>query len=166
MSTIKTSVSEDESKKLVELARGKTVLEIGSWLGYSAMLMAPVAEHVFTIDWHLGDKFTGFQNTREAFFKNIEPMRFKITALVGNTKHILPMLKESYFDFVFVDGDHSYESANYDVGYAYAVSRDRTGVIAVHDYGKYLGVTQAVDNRKDEFNIEVFDTLAVMKLKP
>ena len=47
---ISTSLTEAESGRLLELAVGKLVLEIGSSYGYSTVLMATVARHVITVD--------------------------------------------------------------------------------------------------------------------
>jgi len=47
-------------------------------------------------------------------------------------------------DFVYIDGDHSYEGCRDDLRIWYPLIRSG-GIIAGHDYGQFQGVTQAVD---------------------
>lgn len=52
-----------------------------------------------------------------------------------------------FFDFVFIDGDHRYETVKKDIEKAILLLGENKGIIAGHDYGHQLwtGVKQAVD---------------------
>src|ERR1700730_14525863 len=51
-------LTEPEGRKLAELSRGKRVLELGTYLGRSAICIAQTAVNLLTIDWHQGDDGT------------------------------------------------------------------------------------------------------------
>ena len=83
------------------LTGGKTVLEIGTFIGHSAMQFARMvgeSGHVTTIE--VGKEFA--QIARD----NIKANGFekRVTVLEGSAGEILGTLPEHSFDFVFVDG--------------------------------------------------------------
>lgn len=132
-----------ESVALLELARGKAVLEIGTFQGYSAILMGKVAKIVHTVDWHRGGHELGEQDTLAAAWRNVREAKADNVILhVGRSLQVLAWL-EGPFDLVFIDGSHEYGDvwAEIDV----CVSRLQCKTLLFHDYGGYPGVTRAVD---------------------
>ncbi len=89
---------------LVEIVRRikpKRILEIGTLIGYSAILMGKELEsdaHIITIEIHADEAAMAEENIRKA---QIKP---KVDVLVGDAIEILPRL-EGEFDLVFIDAD-------------------------------------------------------------
>ena len=86
---------------IIRLTRAKTVLEIGSFIGNSAMQFAKMVGedgHVTTIE--LGQEFANL--ARENFKRN--GFEKRVTLLQGSAGEILKGLKPDSFDLVFVDG--------------------------------------------------------------
>ena len=142
------SVSEYEAQELVRLSQRRDVLEVGSWLGCSAIAMAMNgANIVHSIDWHEGDPHTGKNETLPQFWENVQRynVRDKVVVHVGKSEDILPVLRDDMFDFIFIDAYHTYESCMKDIELSLPLLR-RDGILAVHDYGvTEFVVTQAVD---------------------
>jgi len=93
-----------KGKFLVEAireAKPKHVLEVGTLIGYSAILMGKELgsdAHLVSIEIHAHEAKAAEENIRRA---GIPP---KVEVIVGDAKEILPRLKESY-DFVFLDAE-------------------------------------------------------------
>ena len=124
------------------------VLEIGSWAGGSALRWATaIAELcdrqgvVICVDpwrpfWDLTvDSRAGAIRMNEAlesgelfrlFLHNIKAAGLEdlISPLRGSNAQILPLLKDEMFDFVYVDGSHSYENCAYDISQAKRLVKD------------------------------------------
>lgn len=155
---IPTHLSPEETAALVDLARGKLVLEVGSWLGHSTVAMARVAERVWAVDWHRSDPHLewatgGRFDSAHQFLDNLDRagVRDRVVAVIGRSEEVLPRLvggrdAEIPFDLVFLDGYHSVEQTEMDARNALSVlgpvpGRDQ--VIAAHDYGLF-GVTEGL----------------------
>lgn len=146
-----------EGAALAALARGKQVLEIGSYCGRSTICLAQTADHVVSIDPHQGDgtpqprdTYAEFQDNlqRWQLDKNVLSIRQDVGDLAG------PGPGDTRFDLVFIDGDHSQPAVERDIEFALAHLADG-GLLAFHDYrtkpgehdGRWdPGVTQAVND--------------------
>jgi len=177
-SKISTSMSDEELVRIAELAAGRKVLEIGARVGASTVAMAKVAEVVHSVDWHLGDKWHdavgGQGDTLGAFWAtvNFHQLREKVIPMVGKSTDILPTLGDRQYDFVFIDGDHSYEGVRYDLEQALRLVKPG-GTIALHDYHREqesaewqegemaLGITKALDESGIPI-AELVGTLAIL----
>jgi Methyltransferase domain len=120
----------------VRLAAGRTVLEIGSYLGFSTIAMAKVAKRVWAVDWHRGDLLAGLGDTLPSYWANLARagVRSNVVTLVGDVAEILPRLQGS-FEFIFIDGDHRYEAVRRDIQLCLGFRPDG-GPLALHDYGR------------------------------
>ena len=88
-------------KMLVQLARPKRVLEIGTFAGYSALCMAEgIGEGAMLHTYEIDDELEDF--TRP-WIEN-SPYGDKVCLHIGNALNEVPLLGE-VFDFVFMDGD-------------------------------------------------------------
>ena len=128
-----------EAAELARLAYGAVVLELGSFYGYSTIVMASVAERVYSVDWHMGDDHAGDYETWEGFRANLIGYRVddRVTAIRGRFEEEVPKLAANGLrvDGAFLDGHHSEESVTRDLGLALSVVKPG-GWIAFHDYGR------------------------------
>jgi SAM-dependent methyltransferase len=124
-----------EAAKLVELARGKRVVEIGSYHGKSTVAMAQVAELVRSIDWHEGDAGSGPGGTLPFLKATLERYGVveKVTLHVGRTEVMAPRLPAKAFDLVFIDGAHDEANVRIDIAAALRLVKPG-GTIAFHDW--------------------------------
>lgn len=156
MTRIPTSMSAVEVTRLVELAEGRTVLEVGSYLGHSAVAMASAAKVVHTVDWHRGDPHAGDERTVHPFLDNISGLR--IVAHVGRIDDVLPLFRDGSFDFAFHDAYHTTDAVEHDIALICPLLRPGS-LLAFHDYGLF-GVKEAVDQMGPL--VELTETLAVV----
>ena len=146
---IQSGIKDDEAERLVELARGRTVLEVGSWFGFSTVLMGRVARVVHAVDWHRGDEIvhrrTRTRDTLPSLWTNLERYRLRdrVVVHVGSSDDVLPLLAPGSFDFAFHDSYHSTERVAKDAAMIIPLLR-KGSLLAFHDYGRY-GVSPAVD---------------------
>jgi predicted O-methyltransferase YrrM len=85
----------------VKKAKPKRVLEVGTLIGYSAILMGRELgkkSRIITIENHAEEAKAAEENIRRA---EIPP---KVQVIAGDALQVLPTLKDS-FDFVFIDAD-------------------------------------------------------------
>jgi predicted O-methyltransferase YrrM len=141
---ITSAVTDVESGMLTELARGKVVLEVGSWYGFSTVLMGQVARRVHAVDWHRGDAHAGSVDTLDVLWRNLAKyeLRDKVVIHVGRSEDVLPALRP-IFDFAFIDGLHTTEAVAADAALVLPLLRSGAP-LAFHDYGRF-GVKPAVD---------------------
>lgn len=138
-----------EAAELARLAAGKTVLEVGTYKGFGAVLMAQAGATVWAVDWHRGDADLGATDTLCAWWTNVRRRHVedRVIGLVGRSETVLPMLWPESFDLAFIDGHHSYESSAADSHLVLPLMRSG-GVIVWHDYcPTWPGVVRAVDEQ-------------------
>jgi protein-L-isoaspartate O-methyltransferase len=73
-----------EGKALAEMARGKRVLEVGSYCGLSTVCMARTAKHVVSVDPHDGRGTAESRGTPGGVPGNLE--RYGVTDKVGTSR--------------------------------------------------------------------------------
>lgn len=124
-------------------------LEIGSWLGDSTIPLAKIAKanngKLFCIDWWKGNPATKLNNLAEnydvfsIFWNRIiaNNLQDTVIPLRGNSKVIHKILKKSSFDFLFIDGDHSYDGITQDIN-NYIPLLKTHGIICGHDCEGYI----------------------------
>jgi predicted O-methyltransferase YrrM len=129
-------MTDAEIGELVRLAKGKRVIEVGSLYGGSTVALARAADHVVSIDHHRGDAWTGPLPTLAQFLEVLEDsgVREKVTAVLDDWRHALPLVDPLWPGLVFLDAEHDDVSV-YDQ--LVMASRFECGVIAVHDFGKW-----------------------------
>ena len=148
---IKTDLSRIEKLKVFELSLTKkgTFVEIGSYLGASASIIALAIRkrgdqnRLYCIDsWNNDAMSEGYRDTYDEFLKNtavyrdiIIPMRGKSDELNGRFSHKI--------DFLFIDGDHSYEGVKNDIENWFP-KLNHNALVVFHDIGWAKGVQRAV----------------------
>lgn len=154
---------EAEGRALAELARGKRVLEIGSYCGLSTICMARTAAHVTAVDYFDGRGTPVPQDTLAEFNRNIK--RHGLTEKV-QTRFPDEQLPLGEYDLAFIDGAHDYSSVLADIRRVREVLSPN-GLIAFHDYNQPMhpGIAEAIAELVDEGGelLEVHETVAVVR---
>lgn len=150
-------LSPAEGEQLEKLARGRTVLELGTFVGLSTICLARTAAKVHTVDWHRGDEQC--LTARDHSGNRLVPegtgvwslpacvealhrhgVEGRVTLHVGRMEEVLPHLR-GHFDLVFVDGCHDEYDARRDIGQALRLLTEG-GTVVLHDWD-YPAVRQA-----------------------
>jgi predicted O-methyltransferase YrrM len=146
-------------------------IEIGSWKGQSAILMATLIANMnknikfFCVDtWegseeHKNDNDIVNQNLFDIFNKNIEPYKEYIQPIRNTSLKAASMFPDEYFDFIFIDAAHDYENVKNDIN-AWYPKLKKGGTFAGHDFHHtWPGVVQAVtewsEKNKKYISVEV-----------
>lgn len=138
--TVTTAITGPEAEELGRLAQGKTVLELGSYHGFSTVVLASVADRVYAVDWHMGDDHAGVGDSWGEFTKNLNEYPDAASRVVvcrGRFEDEVPKLAAEgvRVDGAFLDGMHDEPSVTRDLALALTLVRPG-GFIAAHDYGR------------------------------
>ena len=135
----------EEGKALAELAKGKRVLEIGSFQGLSTICMARTANHVTAMDYFDGRATPIPGSTFEVFNHNCIRHNVADKITIANPDSDLT---GNQYDLIFIDGDHSYEAVAKDIQKTLPLLKP-DGLLAFHDYRTHLNEFEG-DNAFDE----------------
>jgi len=155
-------LSDDEAAVLRQLAsKCRLVLELGSYVGRSTVVLAEGASHVVALDHHRGsqehqpgkthhdpqfvDPKTGVFTTYPAFLANLrrDGLESRVSIFIG-WSDMAWILRPAIFDMVFIDASHDFDAAMADGLLALELVRP-AGLVVFHDYGVrgFPGVTMA-----------------------
>lgn len=134
-------LTDKEAEFLAESAKGKLCLEIGTFKGKSTTCLSKTARKVFTIDIFAYSKI-------EDTIKNLESLK-NVELIPAFSTQAAYLFNDFFFDLIFIDGDHEYESVKEDIA-CFKNKLKRGGMLIFHDYvsgihGDNFGVKQAVD---------------------
>lgn len=126
-----------------KLIQPKTILEIGTYTGYSALCLAEGMQKngtLFTID-----KNVELEDFAKKYFE-LSSYNAQIKQLVGNALDIIPTLNEK-FDMVFIDADKS----NYNTYFKMIIGKMNSGGVILSDNVLWSGkvVEKIEPNDKD-----------------
>lgn len=130
---IPTGVSQRETEELRRVAQGKIVVECGSLLGYSTIVLAGVAKHVTAIDKHEG--YGG--PTFKLFKSNLARFGVEnVTPVVSTVEGISPIQAE----VAFIDLDGTFQATSE------ALKKLRASIVMIHDVERVRceGVARAI----------------------
>jgi len=152
-----------------------TGVEVGVWRGANAaeLLKAFPRLQLTAVDpWHYGGEHDSMPKTKEEmksamkeFTEVTEFAHSRLTTLMMSSEFAANELKDRYYDFLFLDGNHSYPSVYRDLRWMYTKVRTG-GIFCGHDYGGKgdergrFGVKRAVDEfvgvlwKKPELHVE------------
>jgi predicted O-methyltransferase YrrM len=136
-----------EAAELARLGAGRIVLEVGTFKGFGAVLLARAGATVWAVDWHRGDTDLGPRDTLCSWWTNVRRhhVEDQVVGLVGRTEVVLPLLRPQSFELAFVDAAHDLVSVRRDIGLTLPLLRPGA-TIAFHDYcPTWPGVMRAVD---------------------
>jgi predicted O-methyltransferase YrrM len=133
----------------------KTMIEIGSFVGESTVLFAQSFKKVIAIDPFLADYDPADPTSYLFEFKNVFQTYLdrtgdhqNIQTIVSTSDDAVSKLEGSKYDFIYIDGLHTYEGVKTDI-INYLPLVKEGGVIGGHDYTmehKHLvGVYEAVN---------------------
>jgi predicted O-methyltransferase YrrM len=149
-----------------DLPANAQVVEVGSWMGASTCFIAGGLKgdraKIFAVDnfqglstcgedaaWYNRHfRQLGTNSTLDIFRANFAALGFSSRSepVVSDSLAAARSLETRHdtIDFIFIDGDHSYDACKADIG-AWAPLVKRGGVIAFHDFGSRAdGVTRAI----------------------
>lgn len=149
-----------------DLPASAQVIEVGSWMGASTCFIAGGLKgdraKIFAVDnfqglstcgedaawYHRHFRKLGANSTLEIFRENFASLGFtpRSEPVVSDSLAAAQTLeaKRGQIDFIFIDGDHSYDACKADIA-AWTPFVKRGGVIAFHDFGSRAdGVTRAI----------------------
>lgn len=180
---------ESELSYIYDLCKDRKVLELGTYTGQAAFVMAHTAKHLTCVDiWddtfehlnndivqknvyinnklNLGDRddtFGQFKNNCKEFIDS-----GVISFVKGRTQDIVNEFKDESFDIILIDADHSYNGVISDIR-NYISKCKKDGVLVFHDYGcsMWTGVKQAAQEIEREGKISFVsqsDRIAIFKI--
>lgn len=131
--------------KIVKEKKPKVILEIGTAKGGTLFLfsrVAPKDARIISLDFPLYPFERSLRKWRFGFFKGFAAPSQRMDILWRNShkaetfNEIKSMLNGKPVDFLFIDGDHSYEGVKQDFEmYSRLVAKN--GIIAFHDIAKH-----------------------------
>ncbi len=160
---IPTALTRAEAKALYGFAVDKNVLELGSLLGYSTIIMAQSAKKVYAVDPHEGYPVDDPRPTLDAFLDNLarRGVRDRVVPILCKGQEIASMFAPGHFGLIFIDITRSAAELIY---MAHDLDPE---VIAIHDYGipVWEGATIAVRNyaKRTGRDFRLVDTLAIFE---
>lgn len=144
----------NEGLLMFKIAKGlkdnSVIVEIGAFKGKSTCFIAEGIGskniQFFTIDtWRNDTMQEGRQDVYPDFLKNIEPYKDKIKPLRGYSYDVRKEWpQERKIDFLWIDGDHSYEGVKRDIQDWLPLVK-KNSFVCFHDYRDFPGVKKAVD---------------------
>lgn len=131
----------EELLKIYKEIKPKFVLEIGTANGGTLFCFSRLAERdavIISIDLPGGPFGGGYPNWKSKIYKSFGIRNQKIYLIRGDSHRletyqmVLSILNDSKFDFIFIDGDHSYNGVKKDYE-LYSKLVKTGGIIAFHD---------------------------------
>lgn len=139
---------------LTGLVEGGRALEVGTYEGRAAqhLLYAYPHIHLDIIDSFVDPQGEGFEGR---FDHNLAEYEGRFTKIKEDSKTALTRLLELEYryDFIYIDGDHSYEGSKSDLELCWPMLK-RGGVMFLDDYNDHLRVNPfkfGVDSAVNEF---------------
>ena len=131
----------------------RDAVEVGTWVGSSALVLAEHFTKVFCVDhWegNPGDRIGeiaqrhGHDELISAFCRNMESRLFRTVFPVYGHSDFWAAAWPRPVALVFIDGDHRYDQVKSDI-LLWKRSVAPGGCLAGHDYGTFPDVTRAVN---------------------
>lgn len=153
--SIKGFLAKSEGCTLAELAVECDVLEIGALFGRSTIALASTARHVTSVDPHHGETLVNLYKNEDSLptlRANLiaAGLMDRVTIVVARIEQVVNRFRDSQFDLIFVDGDHSAAACLRDYEIAARLVRPG-GTIAIHDYGEVSAHLRDVTGVVDRF---------------
>ncbi len=155
--------------KIVEQQKPKFLLEIGTANGGSLFLFTKLAHPqatIISIDLPGGRYGGGYPAYKEHFYKSFALPHQKMILHRANShssetlQQVKNLLNSNELDFLFIDGDHTYEGVKTDFD-LYAPLVKKGGIIGFHDIAPHppewnVGVDKFFDEIKSQYEYQIF----------
>lgn len=130
----------------------RLMVEVGTFAGESASLFAEYFDHIICVDPYLGGYYHGsvMQEAKKELLGRIEGAR-NISFLHMPSLQAARVLRAATIDFVYIDGDHTFQSVSADIN----AWSHLTEVLGGHDFN-IPDVRKAVLQIADESNVRTF----------
>ena len=128
---------------------GVQFLEIGSWLGDSAIVLGKVAQKhkgtLVCVDWWKGNPGTGLEiiasqnDIFSKFWERVcnEGLEDTIIPIRARSEEALKHLKPNSYHLIFIDGDHRYQQTLLDINNCKDLVSNDGGILCGHDCEGY-----------------------------
>ncbi len=133
-----------------KLKDGDVFVEIGAWLGQSAIFIAEYIKRknlkvkFYTIDifdsdeikktsFEMGTEVAKEKKIYETYLENTAHVKDYITTIIGNSQEVYKQFEDESIDYLFIDGDHSHEGFAIDIKLWYPKVK-KGGIVSGHDY--------------------------------
>jgi hypothetical protein len=152
--------------KYIKQIKPKIILELGTWLGKSAIFMckhSPKNTAIICVDMWQGDKSIGYTtehngiNLYEQFLTNMAPLKKQIFPVKMDGRRAIKYLFENGIkpDMIYLDMGHTYEDVRGDLA---TILKYFNGIpIIGDDYNYYDSTRQAVIEARVKYNIPYMD---------
>lgn len=157
---VRTAVTEAETQQLERLAAGKRVLEIGSYEGWSTVVLARQAKELTSVDPSPDeDLWAKLWDNLRAY-----GVADDVRVLRQRSQEALPRLYrlDERYDLVFIDGDHEEPTVAHDALWGEKLAPG--GVLAFHDCDDGMREVRAVFERLYGSPDEAVDSLWIKRL--
>lgn len=162
-------LTDEEASELTRLAVGRTVMEVGTFCGRSALAMLRTANKVYCVDHFQGYDATKELNIRDMALGNFDRARVwdKLIVMHGSQEDVLPRMNLREIEMVFYDADHSFEATWSGIQMLHAAGLPLNATVAFHDSDE-AGVAEAVRSYASEYGREyhTVGSLAVFEGEP
>lgn len=149
-------------------------VEIGVWQGTNSehLLRHSKLKLLYSVDaWHrqfIKPSFSDedIQNAYHSTLKKLIPYSTRSFCIVETSLKAAQLFPDNYFDFVYIDAQHDYESIKNDIA-AWWPKVKSNGIFAGHDYaerlpnwegGKSWGVIKAVNEHISQYKLQLCTT--------
>ena len=159
-------------KSMKHISKFGLVVEIGSWMGGSSVKLAEgIIKYKNGARLYCVDPFKEFCDDLEVVRKGRDIRKIFDKNMKGYLHHVVEMysvdasdeFEDESIDFIFIDGDHTYEGVKSDIE-AWYPRIVTGGVMCGHDFGaKYPGVGKAVKEIFKEFSLPARSIWKVVK---
>lgn len=133
-------LTSERERDLLRINSRGNALEIGAYDGGSSIEIAKSCVHLWCIDDFVNYGEDGIQPSITNFISNTR-LYSNIHLIKGKSEDVLPILPSSYFDFIFIDGNHKEEAVQFDTLEALRLLKI-DGIIAMHDFGSMPAVSK------------------------
>lgn len=147
------------------------MIEIGTYTGDSTLLFANKFKTVISVDPFLDDydaaddacNYASFDKVFNEFTRRTKDIE-NISLIRAKSDDATPNFKKAEFDFIYIDGMHTYEQVKKDI-HNYLPFVKKGGFIAGHDYVPgFQGVMNAVNEKFGTPNQVFSDTSWIVKV--
>jgi hypothetical protein len=144
-----------------------TIVEVGSFAGDGAKIIAPFVKHLISIDPFLPNYDPTDMASENQTLKNAEFDFYQVLQRFSNISHLKmksieasKLFADNSLDAIYLDGSHQYESVAEDIEAWWPKLKQQTGnVFGGHDFEKsgWSGVAKAVSEKFPNAKIEIFE---------